>query len=412
MSKNNGFFDYMKAVIFLADGMADEPLKELNNMTPLEYADTPNMDKIANNGASGMFLSLPMEFPTSSDVANMSVLGFDLEKYYPGRGPIEAKSQNIKLDKNDIAWRCNLIHTENNILMDYSAGHIDNEISSKILQDLQKKFGSDKVTFYPGVSYRNIMVFHGNEFSKDVIYYKPDDSQGISLDNLKYKPANSSLESKNTALFIEKLINDTSEFLINHPLNQNVKSPANSIWPHSPGYKPALPKFTDLYNNKTGAIISAVDVIQGIGLCSEMEVIKVSGATGFIDTNYDGKAKAAINALKTHDFVYLHVEAIDECSHMGRLDLKLKAIEDFDSKIVGPVLKEFEGNENIAFAVLPDHPVPLHLRKHTRTPVPVAIMSSAVKPDSIKTYSEKNGQKGSLGLLKKNELMNLLLDIN
>ncbi|MCP4181258.1 MAG: cofactor-independent phosphoglycerate mutase [bacterium] len=402
----------MKAVIFLADGMADEPLKELNNMTPLEYANTPNMDKIANNGASGMFLSLPKEFPTSSDVANMSVLGFDLGKHYPGRGPIEAESQNIKLGKDDIAWRCNLIHTANNILIDYSAGHIENDISTKIMHDLQKEFGSEKVTFYPGVSYRNIMVLHGSEFSKDVTYHKPDDSQGISLDKLKYKSASNTLESEHTALFVQKLIKDTSAFLENHPLNKNVKSPANSIWLHSPGCKPALPRFSDLYNNKSGAIISAVDVIQGIGICSDMEVIKVPGATGFIDTNYEGKAEAAVNALKTHDFVYLHVEAIDECSHMGRLDLKLKAIEDFDTKIVGPVLKTFENDNNISFAVLPDHPVPLNLKKHTRTPVPVAVMSTAVKPDSIKTYSEKNALKGSLGLLKKDELMKLLLDLN
>jgi 2,3-bisphosphoglycerate-independent phosphoglycerate mutase len=412
MSKNNGFFNYMKAVIFLADGMADEPLKELNSMTPLEYANTPNMDKIANKGTNGTFLSLPKGFPTSSDVANMSVLGFDLEKCYPGRGPIEAESQNIKLEEDDIAWRCNLIHTENNILIDYSAGHIENDISTKIMQDLQKEFGSEKVTFYPGVSYRNIMVLHGSEFSKDVICHKPDDSQGIPLDNLKYKPLGNTDESKYTALFVEKLIRNTSVFLKNHPLNKNVKSSANSIWPHSPGNKPALPKFSDLYNNKSGAIISAVDVIQGIGICSNMKVIKVPGATGFIDTNYAGKANAAINALETYDFVYLHVEAIDECSHMGRLDLKLKAIEDFDTKIVGPVLKAFEQKKDITFAVLPDHPVPLNLRKHTRTPVPVAIMSSVVKPDTIKTYNEKNALEGNLGLLKNNELINLLLDLN
>lgn len=401
----------MKSVLFLADGMADEPLPELEGKTPLEYANTPNMDRIARKGANGLFLSLPEEFPTSSDVANMSVLGYDLAKYYPGRGPIEAVSQGIKLAPDDIAFRCNLIHTNDEILVDYSAGHISNKNAEVLISDIQQKFGSNKVTFHSGISYRNIMVLHGKEFSLNIECQKPDSSQGMKLSELNPLFTYGSAEAKNTVRFLKEITAEIAEFLQKHPLNKGVDKPANSIWAHSPGKNPALPKFSDLYKGKKGAIISAVDVISGLGICAGMDVIKISGATGFIDTNYKGKADAAIRALDDHDFVYLHVEAIDECSHMGDLNLKLKAIEDFDSKIVGPVFSVLERRKDISFALLPDHPVPVKLRKHTRTPVPVAILSPHIPPDSVTFFSEKEAQKGSLGLMENNELVRLLLNI-
>lgn len=399
----------MKSVIFLADGMADEPLEELGGKTPLEYANTPNMDWIASHGASGTFLTLPENLPTSSDVANMSVLGFMPEDNYPGRGPIEAISQKIELKADDVAWRCNIVTVgEDGIMLDYSAGHIDNEISRKLIEDLQKEFGSEKVTFYTGVSYRNLLVLHGKEFSKNVDYYKPDSSHGINEKDLPLTALD--VKAQYTVDFLNNLCKNAAKFLSNHPLNKNREFPANRIWPWSPGYKPNLPAFVDKYQGKTGAIISAVDVIKGIGIASQMEVIEVDGATGYIDTNYENKAYAALEALKNNDFVYIHVEGIDEVSHLGDLQLKLKAIEDFDSRLVKIVLNELK-NQDVRMMILPDHPVPIKLRQHTTTPVPFAVCGPNIQPDGITAYTEANAVKGSLGLLKKDQLMKLVLGL-
>ncbi|MEG2076147.1 MAG: 2,3-bisphosphoglycerate-independent phosphoglycerate mutase, partial [Victivallaceae bacterium] len=305
-----------KAIIFLADGMADVPLKELGGKTPLEAVNTPGMDFIAASGVNGTMLTLPGGLPTSSDVANMSVLGFDPINNYPGRGPIEAISQGIELAADDVAWRCNLVTVSaDGIMADYSAGHIDNLISAQLMRDLQKEFGSDKLTFYPGVSYRNLLILHGKEFSKQVDYSKPDSSHGINVSELGLKPMVP--EAEHTVEFLAELSKKCHEFLINHPLYKSGKSAATDIWPWSPGHAPDLREFSQLYSGKRGAIISAVDVIRGLGKASKMSVIEVPGATGFIDTNYAGKAAAAIEAIKDHDFVYVHLEAIDECSHMG-----------------------------------------------------------------------------------------------
>ncbi|HBM15380.1 MAG TPA: cofactor-independent phosphoglycerate mutase [Lentisphaeria bacterium] len=401
----------MKSIVFLADGMADEPLPELNGKTPLEYANTPNMDFIARNGANGLFVSLPEGFPTSSDVANMSVLGYDLAQYYPGRGPIEAVSQGIELKPDDIAFRCNLITIKDDILTDYSAGHIDNSDSTELINFIQQKLGNEKVTFYPGVSYRNILVLSGNEFCPNVECAKPDSCQGMKLFELPYKPLANSKEAANTASILTELVSESRRLFAENELIKKKNLAVSAIWPHSPGRKPAFPKFSNLYSGKKGAIISAVDVIFGIGICAGMDIIKVPGATGFIDTNYEGKADAAVKALEDHDFVYLHVEAIDECSHMGRLDLKLKAIEEFDSRIVGPVLNKLQNVKDISYALLPDHPVPVKLRKHTRTPVPAAVMGPHIKPDSITFYSENEASRGALGFIKDEELMKILMNL-
>ena len=399
-----------KAVIFLADGMADEPLAELGGKTPLEAVETPYMDSIAAKGASGTFLSLPDGFPTSSDAANMSVMGYDLARFYPGRGPIEAESQGILLGENDIAWRCNLVNVKDGILKDYSSGHIDNAVSGQLMHDLQAKFGSDKVTFYPGVSYRNLLVLHGAEFSANIGYFKPDSSQDEPVSQLGLSALDDSPEAAHTVAFLNELIAASADFLAHHPLNANAKTPANMIWPWSPGKKPHFTSFSEKYNGKTGAVISAVDVIFGIAKCAGMDVIKVPGATGFIDTNYEGKAQAAIKALENHDLVYLHLEAIDECSHLGDLKLKMQAIKEFEERIVAPVMRAFEGC-GVTFAVLPDHPVPLHQRKHTRTPVPVAICGEHIVPDGIMHYSEKDAPKGSLGFLHGEEFMRKVLNL-
>ncbi len=390
--------------------MADEPLNELGGKTPLEAVDTPFMDSIAAKGASGTFLTLPKGFPTSSDVANMSVLGYDLAKSYTGRGPLEAASMGVSLGNADIAFRCNLVEVSDGILQDYSAGHIDTGRSKKIMSDLQEIFGNEKVSFHAGVSYRNLVVLHGKEFSEKVMFHKPDSSQGEKLTALELEPGDSSAESAHTVSFLKDLIAMTSPYLARHELNKDAEHPANMIWPWSPGRKPALQPFSRKYAGARGAVISAVDVIFGLAISAGMDIIRVPGATGFVDTNYKGKADAAIKALEDHDFIYLHVEAIDECSHMGDLKLKMQAIKDFDSRIVGPVMSALK-SKDVTFAVLPDHPVPVKLRKHTRTPVPFAICGGRIRPDSLKVYSETLAPGGGLGHLKGDELMRLVLNI-
>ena len=400
-----------KAVIFLADGMADNPMPELNGKTPLEAANTPAMDSIAARGINGTFLTLPEGLPTSSDVANMSVLGFLPEKNYPGRGPIEAVSQDIELAPDDIAWRCNLVYvSEDGILRDYSAGHIDEERAAVLMDALQQEFGSNKVTFHSGVSYRNLLVIHGAEFSDKIDYFKPDSSQDLPLADLRLSPADGSASARYTVDFLTDLEDRASRFLAEHPLNKNVKNPANRIWLWSPGHRPELENFSSRYQGSRGAIISAVDVIKGLGKCSGMEVIEVPGATGFLDSNFAGKAAAAIDAIKKYDFVYLHVEAIDECSHLGDLELKLKAIELFDSQVVAPVLDAIK-DMDVNVAVLPDHPVPISLRAHTTTPVPVAVAGRSFRADGIKSFNEKLAPTGGLGFKTGAELMELLLEI-
>lgn len=395
-----------KSILFLADGMADEPLPELGGKTPLEAVDTPWMDRIAQGGVSGAFLSLPSGFPTSSDVANLSVLGYDLASCYPGRGPLEAAAQGIVLGEHDIAWRCNLVHAADGVLLDYSAGHVGSDASAELMAALQAELGGPKVSFHAGVSYRNLLILHGREFSSQVRFRKPDSSQGRPLSELALVPADDSPEAAHTVAFLRNLEERAAALLAKHPRNRGAEAPANRIWPWSPGRQPRLQSFQEKYGRR-GAVISAVDVIFGIAACAGMSVIKVPGATGFVDTNYEGKAAAAIRALDSHDFVFLHVEAIDECGHMGDLALKMQAIRDFDARIVGPVMQALAGRD-CAFAVLPDHPVPVKLRKHTRTPVPVAMCGPHLAADAIQRYSEQLAPGGALGHLHGDQLIRRL----
>ncbi len=398
-----------KTVLFLADGMADESLDELDGKTPVEYAHTPNMDRIAREGASGTFLTLPDAFPTSSDVANMSVLGYDLEKYYVGRGALEALSQGIDLQPGDIAYRCNLVYAADGTLIDYSGGHIKNEDSRKIMKDLATEYNCEDFSFYPGVSYRNLLILHGGKFTDKINYEKPDASQDMRIDDILPKPVAGEPKSEETCAFLIDLMMKTRPFLQEHPVNAEREQPANMIWPWSGGPKPAMAPFEEKYGVK-GAIISAVDVIFGLGAAAGMERIQVEGATGFIDTNYEGKADAAVDALERNDFVYVHLEAIDECGHMGDLEKKIMAIEDFDRRLMSRVMEKLDGRE-ITYAILPDHPVPIKLRCHTREPVPVAVCGPKIRPDGIQTYGEHTALAGSLGLLRKDELMKLILGI-
>lgn len=387
-----------KTVLFLGDGMADEPIAELGNRTPLQAARTPNMDAIAAAGRSGTLLTLPAGFPTSSDVANMSVLGCDLAKELCGRGPLEAASQGIKLGPDDIAFRMNLVTVDaGGILRDFSGGHIAQADAAEAIRLLNEKLGTETVRFYPGVSYRNLLVLSGPQYSAEISYDKPDDNHGHLV--AKHLPRTKSAEGQHTAEVLRDLIARAAEVLKGRE--------ANGIWPWSGGKAGAIHNICRRYGVRA-AVISAVDVINGLGACMGMDVIRVPGATGYIDTNYEGKADAAVKALADgYDFVYVHVEAIDEVSHAQDLKLKMQAIEDFDSRLVGRVMKA--AGPGVAYCVLPDHPVPIACGKHTRTPVPVAVSQPGVAPDGIRTFDEAAAPRGALGHMKGSDLMDLLL---
>jgi 2,3-bisphosphoglycerate-independent phosphoglycerate mutase len=275
---------------------------------------------------------------------------------------------------------------------------------------LKAEFDSPEITFHHGVSYRNLLVLHGKQFSDKIDYQKPDSSQDIPVDQLRLKPLDESPEAAYTVKFLEDLSAKAAKFLSAHPLNANRQSPANLIWPWSPGYRPRMQNFSERYAGRTGAVISAVDVIKGLGKCTGMSVIDVPGATGFLDTNYKGKVAAALDAIKSHDLVYVHLEAIDECSHLGDLKLKLRAIEEFDANVVMPIMEALKDTE-CNFAVLPDHPVPIKLRKHTTVPVPLAICGKNFSPDQVMHFSETLAPTGKLGLLKKDQLVRTILEL-
>ncbi len=403
----------MKYVVFLIDGMADYPLEELGGKTPLEAAKTPVMDAMAGNAVFGTFLTLPAGYPTSSDVANMSVLGWDLSKCHTGRGAIESYGMGIPLDRDTVAFRLNLVTvTSGGILEDYSAGHISSPEAKDIIDSLEKEFGCDNIEFKPGMSYRNLLYLKGSEFSPDILYDKPDSCQGRMWEEIL--PRSDGPGTKHTADTLIDLIYAARELLKDHPVNKKRvsegKNPANLIWPWSGGKKPDMPPFLELFG-RSGGIISAVDVILGLGRLGGMETIRPEGATGFIDTNYENKAKAAVEILKRNDFVYVHIEAADECSHLGDLENKIKAIENCDERLIGTFFIEFKksiGGE-VRAAVLPDHPVPVKLREHTRDEVPFMISGPGIVPDmAIKKYCERECKKGKYTHLKGREFMDLL----
>jgi 2,3-bisphosphoglycerate-independent phosphoglycerate mutase len=385
-------------ILFLGDGMADEPVAALGYKTPLKAAKTPNMDTIARNGRSGTMLTLPEGFSTSSDVANMSVLGCDLAKEICGRGPLECASQGIHLGPSDIAFRLNLTTADSQgILRDFSGGHISQQDATDSIALLNVKLGTQTIRFYPGVSYRNLLILSGDPYTADVYCDKPDDNHGNPV--AEHLPNAKTAAGDYTASTLRDLMSKASELLKGRE--------ANGIWPWSGGKAGAIHNICKKYGIRA-AVISAVDVINGLGACMGMDVIKVKGATGYIDTNYEGKADAALKAIKDgYDFVYVHVESMDEVSHAQDLPLKMKTIEDFDARLIGRVMQA--AGEKVAYAVLPDHPVPLATGKHTRTPVPLAVWQPGNAPDAVHTFDEVAALKGSLGHLKGSELMDLLL---
>lgn len=397
-----------KTILFLPDGMADEPLAQLGGRTPLQAANTPGMDAIARAGRAGTLLTLPEPFPTSSDVANMSVLGCDLATEFCGRGVLEALSQGIAVGADDVVFRCNLVSVDaDGRLADFSGGHIAQADAEALIAYLNAHLATDKAKFYPGVSYRNLLVLSGAEFSPDVYCQKPDDNPGNPV--AEHLPVANSDAAAFTLATILDITAKAAQLLPHAPTNIRAREegrlPANAIWLWSPGKAGAMRTLKERHGI-TSAVISAVDVINGLGSSLGMDVIRVPGATGYIDTNYDGKAAAAIEAIKTHDFVYVHVEAIDEVSHEMNLALKLKAIEDFDAKIVSRVMREC--GDAVRYVVLPDHPVPVSVGKHTRVPVPVAVCGPGIAPDAVQTFDEASAPTGALGKLVGPDLMNML----
>lgn len=403
----------MKHLIILGDGMADWAVPSLENKTLLQYADTPYMDRLAKMGKTGMLKTVADGFHPGSEVANMSVMGYDLPTVYEGRGVLEAASIGVDLQPDDMAMRCNLVCVEGELLKNHSAGHISTEDADVLIKYLEEKLGSDKVHFYTGVQYRHLLVVKGGD--KHVACVPPHD--------VPLKPFRPNLvkalrpEAEETAALLNDLIMKSQELLANHPLNlkrvAEGNDPANSIWPWSPGYRPKMEPLSDKYPSiKKGSVITAVDLIRGIGHYAGLRCIDVEGATGLYNTNYGGKAQAAIEALKTDDFVYLHIEASDEAGHEGDVPLKLKTIEYLDRRAVGPIYEAVKDwDEPVAIAVLPDHPTPCELRTHTAEPIPFLIYYPGIEPDNVSTYDEVACQKGEYGLLDKDEFMNLFMDI-
>ena len=398
----------MKHIIILGDGMADWPDESLDNKTLLQYSSTPYMDKLAAMGRVGRLVTVAPGFHPGSEVANMSVMGYDLPKVYEGRGPLEAASIGIELEPGDMAMRCNIICVEGDILKNHSAGHITTEEADVLVKFLQEKLGNEKVHFYTGVQYRHLLVIKGG--NKNIECTPPHDVPLKPFKPLMVKAQNEA--AIDTANLINDLIVKSQELLASHPINKKRvaegKDPANSIWPWSPGYRPKMEKLSDKYSSiKKGAVISAVDLINGIGHYAGLESISVEGATGLYDTNYENKVKAALNALKTNDFVYLHIEASDEAGHEGNLKLKQLTIENLDKRAVGPIYEAVKNwDEPVAIAVLPDHPTPCKLRTHTSEAVPFLIYYPGIEADNVQTFDEMAVVEGSYGVMKEDEFMN------
>ncbi len=398
----------MKHIIILGDGMADWAVPSLDGKTLLQHAHTPYMDKLAQLGRNGRLITVAEGFHPGSEVANMSVLGYDLPKVYEGRGPLEAASIGVDLQPGEMAMRCNIICIEGDKIKNHSAGHISTEEADDLIKYLQDKLGDDRVRFHTGVQYRHLLVVKGGDKNLDCT--PPHDVPLQPYEPLMVKAL--SAEAEETAALLNDLIRRSQELLKDHPINlkriAEGKDPANSIWPWSPGYRPQMVTLAATYPEvKKGAVISAVDLINGIGYYAGLRRIPVEGATGLYNTNYENKVAAALEALKTDDFVYLHIEASDEAGHEGDIDLKLRTIENLDSRAVGPIYEAVkEWDEPVAIAVLPDHPTPCELRTHTSEPVPFIIWYPGILPDGVQQYDEQSAEQGAYGLLKENEFMN------
>lgn len=413
----------MKHIIILGDGMADHAVERLGGRTLLQYADTPYMDMLARKGRTGRLMTIPDGFHPGSEVANTAILGYDLNKVYEGRGPLEAASIGYEMYPDDMAMRCNIITLSDGKIKNHHGGHLKTEEGDVLIKYLNAKLGNEKVQFITGIQYRHLLVIRGG--SKHVECAPPHDHPNEEWRPLLVRPEKGwenkreegRITAKETADLINKLILESQELLAVHPFNLDRKKKgedtANSIWPWSGGYRPDMKTLSDVYPQiKSGSVISAVDLIRGIGHYAGLDVIKVPGATGLADTNYEGKAQAAIEALKKQDFVFLHLEASDEAGHDGDLSLKLRTIEYLDHRIVEPVYNEVKTwQEPVCIAIMPDHPTPVEIRTHVKEPVPFIVWYPGIEPDSVQLYDEVSCVSGSYGLLRLNEFMDEFMKI-
>jgi 2,3-bisphosphoglycerate-independent phosphoglycerate mutase len=389
----------MKYVVLLGDGMADRPLDALGGRTPLQAAKIPNMNWVAKEGRNGQALTVPEGFPPGSDVANLSVLGYEPGKYYTGRAPLEAAAMGVHLDDADIAFRCNFVTVRDGIMEDYSAGHITSEEGRELVRALKPLMPGERL--YAGVSYRNLLVLKAGD---EAVCTPPHDISDQPIDD--HMP-----RGKDSKLLID-LMESARPVLASHPVNlrrvAEGKRPASMIWLWGQGPAPAMPSFQSKFGLQ-GAMISAVDLLKGIGAYARLRVISVPGATGTINTNYEGKVQAALQALKALDFVYLHVEAPDEASHEGELDEKIRAIELFDRRVVGPVIEGLRSSgEDWRVLLMPDHATPISIKTHSRDPVPFAMVGEGIAPDSVNRFDEAEAKRGGFGLTDATSLMGML----
>src|SRR4030042_5618631 len=400
----------MKYIIVVGDGMADYPVPELGNLTPLQVAHKPNIDTLTAKGRSGLLRTVPDGMSPGSDVAILSVLGYDPATSCTGRGPLEAPARGIKLSQNDAAFRCNLITEKDGALVDYSAGHITNKESSELMASIKESFEKQgEIEFFSGLDYRHFMILRNLPNPHLIECTPPHDATGRKI--LEILPKAKTVEAEKVVALLRKTILESSEVLASHPVNiarkRAGKNPGNMIWPWGGGKKPSLELFKEKYGLKA-AVISAVDLVKGIGIYAGMEIIEVPGVTGFFDTNYEGKAEAALKALVSNDLVFVHVEAPDEAGHTRDYKLKVKTIEDLDKRLLGRILKGL--SEPFAIAILPDHPTPITVGTHTRDPVPFVIASPNLKPDGVKKFDEFSAKKGAFGLIENEFLISLLLN--
>ncbi|PLX86409.1 MAG: cofactor-independent phosphoglycerate mutase [Desulfuromonas sp.] len=382
----------MKYIVLLGDGMADEPLSELQGKTPLEFAKTPNMDRLAQGGTIGLAATVPEGYPPGSDVANLSVFGYDPARYYSGRSPLEAASMGVELGPDDVSFRLNLVWLEAHYgklyMGDFSAGHISTDDARQLVETLQQELGDDEFSFYPGVSYRHLLVWRNGRDQLTCV--PPHDISAQSIEG--------HLPTGDGADRLLDLTNSAQMILNMHPVNhqrtERGEVPANSIWLWGQGRRPQIQTYQDLYG-LSGAVISAVDLIKGIGICAGLDIVEVPGATGYLDTNYRGKAEYALESLKERDFVYVHVEAPDEAAHGGLLKEKIEAIEAFDREVVGTVFESLESLGDCRILVLPDHPTPVARKTHTSDPVPYILFDSRDdKGENDGSYSERAAAQG------------------
>ena len=401
----------MKHIIILGDGMADHAVERLGGKTLLEYANTPNMDNLARIGRTGRLATVPDGFLPGSEVANATILGYDMNKVYEGRGPLEAASIGYEMEPGDLALRCNIICLENGKIKNHHGGHLTTDESTELIDLLNERLGSDRVRFVKGIQYRHLLIIKGG--NKYINCAPPHDHPNEEWRKLLIRPEKGrEHEALDTATLLNELIIKSQDVLYNAPLNvkrrAEGKDQANSIWPWGGGYRPQMKTLSEMYPQiKRGDVISAVDLIRGIGHYAGLHNIIVPGATGLADTNYEGKTQAAIEALRKDDFVFLHIEASDEAGHDGDLQLKLRTIENLDRRVVGPIFEEVsKWDEPVAIAVMPDHPTPVEIRTHVKEPVPFIVWYPGIKPDSVQTYNEVSCVSGSYGMLYLTEFMN------